>query len=132
MKGRLGKGIRIGLLPVTVALLGACSVIETVVDGVSGTVEGISQTTSSTTSDDKSATFVETRFAAIRSEAARGEGEHLDSLAKLLGETDRADFARFMKQHYSDLFVELQEPRELLTRIDHYRHGRQTAASQET
>lgn len=108
-------------------LLGACSVINTVGEGLSSTVEGITNVTSSTTSDDKSASFIEDRFASIRAEAARGEGENLDSLAKLLGETDRADFARFMKARYADLFTDLEQPRDLLSRIDRYR-GRRAGA----
>ena len=81
----------------------------------------ITDGTSSTTGDEKTASFVESRFTAISTEAARGEGEHLDSLARLLGETDRADFARFMKERYADLFTGLEQPRELLTRIEQYR-----------
>lgn len=128
MKQHAIKGIGMGLLVSVAGLfLGGCSVVETVSDGVSSTVDGMSKVTSSTTSsDEKSAKFVETRFASIRSEAARGEGEHLDSLAKLLGETDRTDFARFMKEHYAVLFTGLEQPRELLARIDRYR-GRQPA-----
>lgn len=128
MKQRVIKGIRIGLAGIVAAVLvGGCSVINTVGEGLTSTVEGISKVTSSTTPDGDSASFVETRFASIRAEAARGEGEHLDSLAKLLGEADRTAFARFMKERYSDLFTGLQQPRELLTRIDHYR-GRQASA----
>lgn len=47
-------------------LLGACSVINTVGEGLSSTVEGITNVTSSTTSDDKSASFIEDRFASDR------------------------------------------------------------------
>lgn len=108
-------------------LLGACSVINTATEGVGSTVEGITNATRSTTSDDKSASFIENRFASIRAEAARGGGENLDSLAKLLGETDRADFARFMKTRYADLFTDLERPRDLLARIDRYR-GRRAGA----
>jgi hypothetical protein len=109
------------LVPVLGLLLGGCSVINTVADGVSSTVNGITDATRSTTSDDKSASFIENRFAAIRAEAARGGGENLDSLADLLGETDRADFARFMHARYAELFTGLAEPRELRTRIESYR-----------
>jgi Protein of unknown function (DUF3015) len=105
-------------------LLGACSIIDTVGESLSSTADGMTNVTSSTTSDDKSASFIENRFASIRAEAARGEGENLDSLAKLLGETDRADFARFMKARYADLFTDLEQPRDLLSRIDRYRSRR--------
>lgn len=73
--------------------------------------------TSDLSTDDKSA-FVESRFAAIRYDAARGYGENLDTLATLLGEPDRAEFARWMKAHYSDLFVGLDAPSELLVRLE--------------
>jgi Protein of unknown function (DUF3015) len=116
------KNVRSALLTSLLGLLlGACSVINTVGEGLSSTADGITNVTRSTTSDDKSASFIENRFAAIRAEAARGEGENLDSLAKLLGETDRADFARFMKERYTDLFTDLERPRDLLSRIDRYR-----------
>lgn len=116
------KGILVAsFVSLGAALFSGCSVINTVGDGVSSTVEGISAVTSSTSDERQSAAFVETRFAAIRAEASRGEGEHLDSLATLLGETDRAGFARFMKNHYSELFTGIEQPRELLARIDRYR-----------
>jgi hypothetical protein len=122
MRQHVKKSIRILLwVSVAAALCGGCAVVSTVTDAITEAVNGVTKVTSSTTSDNKSAEFVETRFASIRSEAARGEGEHLDSLATLLGETDRADFARFMKERYSDLFVGLQQPSELLPRISRYR-----------
>jgi hypothetical protein len=121
------KAIEIGL--VTAPLLGGCSVLQTVTNGVSSTVDGMTNVTSSSTSDQQSSAFVETRFAAIRSEAARGAGEDLDSLAKLLGEPDRVAFARFMKERYTDLFTGLREPRELLARIHHFRSPRPGVSS---
>jgi hypothetical protein len=131
MRQHLIKGIRIVLL-VSVAgvLCGGCAILNTVGEGMTSAVNGVSKVTSSTTPDDKSAAFVETRFASIRSEAARGEGEHLDSLATLLGETDRTDFARFMKERYGDLFIGLQQPRDLLSRISRYR-GEQVSTSKD-
>lgn len=119
------KAVVVGsLVSLGAVLVSGCSVINTVGEGVSSTVQGISAVTSSTTPDSQSAAFIETRFAAIRAEASRGEGEHLDSLAQLLGESDRAGFARFMKEHYRELFTGLERPRELLVRIDRYRGPR--------
>lgn len=120
------------ILAGALAFLGAaafsgCTVINSVSEGVGSTLQGVSAVTSSTTPDSESTAFVETRFASIRAEASRGEGEHLDSLAKLLGETDRAGFARFMKEHYAQLFTGLERPRDLLARIDLHR-GRPTRA----
>lgn len=121
------KAVGIGL--VAAPLLGGCSVLQTVTDGVGSTVDGMTNVTSSTTSDEQSSAFVETRFAAIRSEAAHGAGEDLDSLARLLGETDRVAFARFMKERYTDLFTGLKEPRDLLGRIHYFRGPRPGTSS---
>lgn len=124
MKTGVMDAIRIGLLvAVAGTIFSGCSIINTASEGV-GTITDF---TSSTTSDEQSAAFVETRFASIRAQAARGEGEDLDSLATLRGETDRAEFARFMKQRYGELFVGLEQPRELLVRLDRYR-GRKAGA----
>jgi hypothetical protein len=128
MKQGVIKAIRIGLLvSVTGAVVSGCSIINTVGDGMSSTVEGITDVTGSSTSDEASASFVETRFASIRTEAARGGGENLDSLAKLLGETDRADFARFMQDRYGELFTGIEQPRDLLVRISRYRGAKTDA-----
>lgn len=87
------------------------------VSQVSSTSSRLSSSTSGTSEGDKSA-FVEARFAAIRYDAARGYGENLDTLATLLGEPDRVEFARWMKAHYGDLFVGLDAPSQLLVRIE--------------
>lgn len=103
--------------------LGGCTFIATTTNGITNSVESVSDATSSTTDkiSGKDAAFVETRFAAIRSDAARGYGENLDSLAVLLGEQDRAEFAGWMKQNYAMLFSDLSAPRELLARIESHR-----------
>lgn len=110
--------VRIGLMVVVAGgILSGCSILNTASEGIGS----VTDVTSSTTSDEKSAAFVDKRFAAIRAQAARGEGEDLDSLATLRGETDRAAFARFMKERYGDLFTGLEQPRELLVRLDRFR-----------
>lgn len=110
--------VRIGLVAVAASgIFSGCSILNTASEGIGS----VTDVTSSTTSDEKSAAFVDKRFAAIRAQAARGEGEDLDSLAMLRGETDRAAFARFMKERYGDLFTGLEQPRELLVRLDRFR-----------
>lgn len=126
MKANVMSVVRIGLVAATASgIFSGCSTLNTASEGIGS----ITDVTSSTTSDDKSAAFVDKRFAAIRAQAARGAGEDLDSLATLRGETDRAAFARFMKERYGDLFTGLEQPRELLVRLDRFR-GRN--ASQRT
>ena len=106
-------------------LLGGCSMIATTTNGITNSVESVTDATSSTSDkmSGKSSKFVETRYAAIRYDAARGYGENLDSLAQLLGETDRAEFAGWMKQNYALLFADQPAPSELLARIES-RRGR--------
>lgn len=124
MKAGVMDTVRIGLLvAVAGSAFSGCSIINTASEGVGSVTDVVS----STTSDGQSAAFVETRFASIRAQAARGEGEDLDSLARLRGETDSAEFARFMKERYGELFVGLEQPRELLARLDRYR-GRKAGA----
>ena len=121
MKFLIDHGVRqvLGLVVLS-AFLGGCSMIGTTTNGVSSTVGSIGDATSSTTGAFKGgkSAFVESRFAAIRYDAARGYGENLDTLATLLGEPDRAEFARWMKVHYGELFMDLDTPSELLVRIE--------------
>ncbi len=100
-----------------------CSFISTTTDTTSDMVYSITDGISSTTPSSAAVEFVNARFDALRAEAARGEGENLDSLAALLGERDRAVFAGFMKDHYAALFANLDEPRGLLARIEAERRG---------
>jgi len=110
-------------------LLGACvtttaptTTLETITDGLKSTSNAVTNVVSSTTPDSKKSAFVTDRYDAIRFEAAKGEGENIDSLATLLGENDRGDFAQWMKANYTPLFANLKEPKELLARIERRRH----------
>jgi hypothetical protein len=121
MKHPMSVLSRAALIALPMAVAG-CSFFTTTTDSTTSAINSSTDTTSSTTDDSKQAeNFVNTRFAAIRYEAARGEGEHLDSLAALLGEPDRAGFARLMKDNYAQLFNGLNEPRQLVSRIGQLR-----------
>lgn len=103
------------------AVLSGCS------PGGLGNMIEVSHTTTSTSSTTGSSknertAFVESRFAAIRYDAARGYGENLDTLASLLGEPDRREFARWMKANYRDLFAGPDIPSQLLARIETQRN----------
>jgi hypothetical protein len=118
--------MRMGLLSgIAAALLAGCSMFSTTTNSITSAANSFSDAISSTSgSDSKKSSFVDTRFAAIRAEAARGEGEHLDSLAVLLGVSDRREFARWMHGNYARLFTDLKDPQELLARIERYRGDR--------
>lgn len=48
--------------------------------------------------------FADSQSVALRREAATGDGEHLDSLAALLGEDNPDAFGRWMQGNYAELY----------------------------
>ena len=62
--------------------------------------------------------FVDVRISSIKKEAAAGEGENLDALANLMGKQDKAAFSGWMQSNYDELFNNLEQPSELITRIE--------------
>ncbi|MCK5771098.1 DUF3015 family protein [Algiphilus sp.] len=62
--------------------------------------------------------YVRSELDWLEREAATGEGEHIEALAVLLGETEPAAFAQWAQAHHGTLFTDLRTPEELLTRID--------------
>lgn len=62
--------------------------------------------------------FVDVRIASIKKEAAAGQGENLDALAQLMGKTDKQAFSGWMQVNYDVLFNDLQQPKELISRIE--------------
>ncbi len=86
------------------------------------TMTDITSSTSSTldtvTPDVTLNRFVDVRIASIKKEAAAGEGENLDALARLMGKNDKAAFSGWMQTNYDELFNNLQQPTELISRIE--------------
>jgi hypothetical protein len=131
MNSRLiANAARVALAVGAALSLSACSMFSTTTDGIAAGFGSTTDATGSTTPDSKDAradrpeAFVRHRLEAIRFEAARGAGENLDSLAVLLGERDRAGFGQWMKRNYSELFTDLQQPVDLLARIEQRRGER--------
>ena len=62
--------------------------------------------------------FVDVRIASIKKEAAAGEGENLDALAQLMGKEDKQAFSGWMQVNYDVLFNGLEQPKELISRIE--------------
>jgi hypothetical protein len=130
MNSRLiANTLRVALAAGAALSLSACSMLTTTTDGIAAGFGSTTDGSRSTTPDGKSArgaqaeVFVRERFEAIRFEAARGQGENIESLAALLGERDRAAFGQWMKHNYAVLFTDLGEPTDLLARIEQ-RRGR--------
>ena len=87
------------------ALLSACGTTTDLVESVTNSITNVTEST--TPSDKNKSAFIKDRFDAIRFEAAKGEGENIDTLAAMLGETNRQEFARWMQNHYASLFGDL-------------------------
>jgi hypothetical protein len=102
------------------ALLAGC-VTDTTSDVVQSATNTVTGVLSSTSPDSDRSAFVSDRFKAIRAEAAKGQGENVDALAAMLGESDREEFARWMQTNYKPLFTDLKTPEELLARIKNLR-----------
>jgi hypothetical protein len=86
------------------------------------TITDITSSTSSTldavTPDVTLTRFVDVRIASIKKEAAAGEGENLEALAQLMGKQDKTAFSGWMQVHYDELFNNLEQPSELISRIE--------------
>lgn len=78
----------------------------------------ISSTSDAVTPDITLNEFVNKRYVAIRRDAANGQGENLDALAQLLGESDKGAFAVKMKTNFDSIFMDVEEPAEIISRIE--------------
>ena len=104
---------KISILPiiaVSIMSLSAC----TTTDFISST----SSTLDAVTPDVTLNNFVNTRFAAIKKEAAAGSGENIAVLADLMGQKDSDHFSGWMQTNYDVLFGDIQKPVELISRIE--------------
>ena len=88
----------------------ACSITDTT-STTSGSIDAV-------TPDVTLNRFIDVRIAAIRQEAAAGEGENLDALAKLMDRNDTDAFSSLLHENYEVLFDGLQQPTELISRIE--------------
>src|SRR5699024_8304948 len=108
------------------ALLAGCSAITTTTNGVKNGFMSTSQTSRSSSDSDggtastnqQAVAFVRSQLHAIREAAARGAGENAETLAYLLHKKHPATFAQWMQGHYQQLFTDLNQPQQLLARIE--------------
>ena len=114
------------LLAITVTL-GGCALtdVTSVPFDVASTVADSATSSSSSSGGDESADraslrthYVATQIDSIREDAARGHGEALEVLALLLNENDVSAFGLWTRANYAELFTDLEQPTELLARID--------------
>lgn len=114
--------------------LGGCTALTSTTNGVANVASSITGAVTNTTDATSEATtnvtrpggadyaratqYVESNLAYIRRDAATGGGERVDVLATLLGEDDHEAFGRWMQAHYEVLFEELEQPADLIARIE--------------
>lgn len=91
--------------------LSACSAFTEISSSTSSTSDAV-------TPDVTLNEFVNKRYVAIRHDAANGSGENLDALAQLLGETDKKAFAIKMKSNFDTIFMNVEQPSEIISRIE--------------
>ncbi len=91
--------------------LSACTAITEVTSSTSSTLDAV-------TPDVTLNEFVSKRYVAIRHDAANGGGEHLDALAQLMGKQDSRDFARLMQANFETIFKDVDQPAEIIARIE--------------
>ena len=91
--------------------LSACTGITEVTSSTSSTLDAV-------TPDVTLNEFVNKRFVAIRHDAANGGGENIDALAQLMGKKDTRAFAKHMKTNFDTIFTNIDQPAEILARIE--------------
>ena len=101
---------KLALLSALLVSLSACGITE-ITSSTSSTLDAV---TPDVTAND----FVNKRYLAIRSEAARGEGENLEALAQLMGHTDSQLFSQALKENFEQIFSQVTDPQEIIARIE--------------
>lgn len=101
----------------TLLLAGVFSSI-TACSAISEFTSSTSSTTDAATPDITLNNYLQDRFDSIRKDAATGKGENLEALAQLMGKADSKEFGKFMQVNYEELFSNLEQPVELLSRIE--------------
>jgi len=104
-----------GLIAAAVLVMPACTITD-ITSSTSDTLDAV-------TPDITLNRFVDVRIASIREEAAAGQGENLQALAQLMGERDSAAFSRLLQVNYDRLFNNLEQPSELIGRIESLKKG---------
>jgi|TARA_Y100001968_G_scaffold320319_1_gene353097 hypothetical protein len=122
-------------LAITALMLGGCSAAisttDVAADATRSVAKGVLASSRGTT--DASVTepntpryqqtvaFVDSQRDPLRREAATGQGENIDSLARLL-DTRSTELGRWMQANYDNLFTDAHDAEAIVARL-HARHG---------
>ncbi len=107
----MNKFFRAFIVLVAIANLSACAAVTEFSSSTSSIADAA---TPDITLDE----FVKQRYVAIRQDAANGGGENLDALAQLLGEKDKNNFAKKMKNNFDSVFRNVSHPLDIISRIE--------------
>lgn len=107
------KTIKLFALLAVMSGMAACTAITDVTSSTSSTLDAA-------TPDVTLNNFINTRYAAIQQDAARGQGENIAALAQLMGRKDAAQLAGWMQSNYADLFAQGQTSAELMAKLVQY------------
>ncbi len=107
----MNKITRVLIIPAIIVNLSACAAFTEFSSSTSSTSDAV-------TPDVTLNEFVNKRYIAIRQDAANGGGENLDVLAQLLGEKDKATFAKNMQKNFDSVFKGINKPSQIIGRIE--------------
>ena len=108
------KTIKLLALAAIVSSMTACTAITDITSSTSSTLDAA-------TPDVTLNNFINTRYAAIRQDAARGQGENIEALAQLMGEQNSEQLAGWMQTNYDKLFTQGQTSAELMSKLEQYK-----------
>ncbi len=91
--------------------LSACTAITDITSSTSSTLDAV-------TPDVTVNEFVSKRYIAIRHEAAKGEGEHINALAQLMGNKDSSVFGSQLQTNFKQIFTNVDQPTDIIARIE--------------
>lgn len=108
----MNKSIAITALLAGSFLLQACGTVSTETTtlpfDVASTSGDVASTASGSTGGNESSAatlaYLNSDLDWVKRDAAQGQGEHIDALASLLGETDKAAFANWAQANYAQIF----------------------------
>ncbi len=108
------RTLKLVALAAIVSSITACTAITDITSSTSSTLDAA-------TPDITLNNFINTRYAAIRQDAARGQGENLEALAQLLGEKDSGQLAGWMQSNYQQLFSQGQTSADLMAKLEQFK-----------
>lgn len=99
--------------------LGGCGLSNKNLTTIGSTAATTAVTTHENNKDDlaRARRFAKSQKVALRRDAARGEGEVVETFASLLHERNLREFSAWMQSNYALLYTDAPDQRDLVTRV---------------